>query len=74
MTDALDRVMLSLPTGHYVNTYAPLEKKAAISAQPVGRERLLLWRAQWRVQSPAEDDRGRCLDMALHRQNHSVLL
>ena len=28
MTDALDRVMLSLPTGHYVNTYAPLEKKA----------------------------------------------
>lgn len=30
--------MLSLPTGHYVNTYAPLEKKAAISAQPVRRD------------------------------------
>ena len=62
--------MLSLPTGHCVNTYAPLEKKAAISAQPVGRERLLLWRTQWRVQSPAEDDRdavsaGLCLCRAI---------
>lgn len=66
--------MLSLPTGHCVNTYAPLEKKTAISAQPVGRERLLLWRAQRWVQSPAEDDRGRYLGAALPMQSHSVFL
>ena len=66
--------MLSLPTGHYVNTYTPLEKKAAISAQPVGRDASYCGEHSGGRGHQRKITEVHYLDMALHRQNHSVLL
>ena len=65
--------MLSLPTGHYVNTYAPLEKKAEdLLNLSDGTPLIVASAAVGAVTSGRRP--GRCLGGTLHRQNHSVLL
>ena len=65
--------MLSLPTGHCVNTYAPLEKKAEDLLNLSDGTPLIVANTVVGVVTSGRRP-GRCLGGTLPMQNHSVLL